>query len=317
MAISRTDILLISTDRAEDLRRSLPAAMAQPGARVTVIDNGCADATAALAADAGARVLTLEQRLSWCAANNRAIAATDGDEVLLLNADCFLAPDFLTRARPALWAPGIGSVAPKLVRASPCGRSLEQIDTAGMVLDRRRKNNLVGHGEPRERYEEPGLCFGADGAAALYRRGVLRDCAAGGSPLDEAFEKYAADVDLAWRAQLSGWRCAYEPRAVALHVRTYGPSTRAQVSERARRMQFRNRYLMIAKNETGRGLARDFAWIVSYEALALGHVLLRERHLIGGYREAASLLRGARRRRALVQSGRRVAIPPFGLRVRR
>jgi len=204
-----------------------------------------------------------------------------------------------------------------------------------MVLDRRRKNNLVGHGEPRERYDDPGQCFGADGAAALYRREALLDCAAGGeglshapreamlhrapglAPLDEALEKYAADVDLAWRAQLRGWRCAYEPRAVAHHVRTYGPSTRAQVSEQARRMQFRNRYLMIAKNETGPGLARDLAWIASYEALALGHVLLRERHLLGGYRDAGALLRGAWRRRGLVQSRRSVGIPPFGLRPRR
>ncbi|MGI8411725.1 MAG: glycosyltransferase family 2 protein [Solirubrobacteraceae bacterium] len=309
-----TDILLISTDGAAMLRHSLPAAIAQPGAQVTVIDNGCRDETSQLAADAGARLLPLCRRLSWCAANNAAIAATKAPEVLLLNADCFLAPDFLARARPALGAPGIGSVAPKLLRAAGPGRPLAQIDTAGMALDRRRKNSLVGHGEPSRGYDQPGPCFGADGAAALYRRELLVDCAVDGPPFDEAFEKYAADVDLAWRAQLLGWRCAYEPRAVAHHVRTYGPSTRAQVSEQARRMQFRNRYLMMVKNETGAGLARDLAWITSYEVLALGHVLLRERHLLGGYVDAARRLARARRGRARVQARRRVAIPPFGLR---
>jgi GT2 family glycosyltransferase len=310
----QTDILLISTDRAAEVRRSLPLALEQPDARVTVIDNACTDETARLAADAGARVLRLERRLSWCAANNAAIAATEAEEVLLLNADCFLAPDCLTRMRPRLWEPGIGSVAPKLLRAAGPDQPLGLIDTAGLLLDRRRKNNLIGHGEPGERYDVPGLCFGADGAAALFRRETLRNCAIDGRALDEDFEKYAADVDLAWRAQLLGWRCAYEPSAHALHIRTYSPSTRAQVSEEERRMQFRNRYLMMLKNETGRGLARDGAWIAGYEVLALGHVLLRERHLLGGYRDAARLARGALAGRRQVQARRRGTMPPFGLR---
>jgi GT2 family glycosyltransferase len=315
--LTQTDILLISTDRAPEVRHSLPLALAQPGARVTVIDNACTDDTARLAADAGAHVLSLERRLNWCAANNAAIAATAADEVLLLNADCFLDPDCLTRMRPRLWEPGVGSVAPKLLRAAGPGQPLGQIDTAGLILDRRRKNNLVGHGEPAGCYSAPGLCFGADGAAALFRRETLRDCSLDRNPLDEDFEKYAADVDLAWRAQLLGWKCAYEPSAHALHIRTYSPSTREEVSEEERRMQFRNRYLMMVKNETGRGLARDGALIAGYEVLALGHVLLRERHLLAGYRDAARLARSALAARRRVQACRRVDLPPFGLHVAR
>jgi hypothetical protein len=79
-------------------------------------------------------------------------------------------------------------------------------------------------------------------------------------------------------------------------------------------MQFRNRILMIAKNETRRGLLRDGALIAGYELLALGHVLLRERHLLAGYRDAWRLLPAARARRAVVQAARTVELPPFGLR---
>ena len=35
--------------------------------------------------------------------------------------------------------------------------------------------------------------------------------------LDEAFFMYLEDVDLAFRAQLRGWACLYEPRARAYH----------------------------------------------------------------------------------------------------
>jgi GT2 family glycosyltransferase len=132
--------------------------------------------------------------------------------------------------------------------------------------------------------------------------------------MDEDMASLATDADLAWRAQLLGWRCAYEPRAIAEHMRTYSPATRWSVSPDSRRQQFRNRYLMMAKNETSQGLLRDGPLIAGYELLALGHVLLRERHLLAGYREAWRLLPRARARRRLIQSRRRVELPPFGLR---
>ena len=99
------------------------------------------------------------------------------------------------------------------------------------------------------------------------------------------------------------------------HVRYYSPSTRARLDAAHRRLQFRNRLLMIAKNETAGGFARDFHRIVLYELLALGHCLLREPALLGGYRDALRLLPAARRRRALLAprraADRRV---PFGIR---
>jgi GT2 family glycosyltransferase len=316
---TKTTILLLSVDEAPMLARSLPAAVAQrehvPDVEVVVIDNACTDATSELADAHGATHLRLgDTRLSYARAINQAIARTAGDAVLLLNADCFLAPGFLAAALPRLAGPRVGSVAPKLLRADRAGNPQHQIDAAAMFVDRRRKNGLVGHGRPDRGFVTGTDAFGADGAAALYRRQTLEECALGGHEvLDEDMELWASDADLAWRAQLLGWRCVYEPDAVAHHIRTYSPSTRAEMSPAARRLQFRNRYLMMAKNETRAGLARHGAWIAGYELLALGHALLRERHLLEGYREAWRLLPAARRRRRLIQARRRLSLPPFGL----
>ncbi len=313
--MSRATILVLSVDEADRLEHCLPAALAQAGARVVVIDNACGDRTVSLCEALGVEVVSLPERRSYAAAVNAGIAATSGD-VLLLNADCVLAPGFLELALQALAREGVGSVAPRLVRATGMepGERLEVLDTAGMRIDRRRKNGLVGHGEPAGAFGRLAPAFGGDGACVLYRREVLDACAVGAEVLDEDMALWASDADLAWRAQLLGWSCTYEPRALAWHVRFYSPTTRAALPEEHRRLQFRNRLLMLVKNETVPGFARDAPWILGYEVLALGHALLRERHLLRGYAEAFRLLRGARRRRPVVPArrarGRRL---PFGL----
>jgi GT2 family glycosyltransferase len=316
----RTTVLVLSVDEAHLLEHSLPAAVAQPGAEVVVIDNASSDATRSVAQACGARVIGLRKRMSYAAAINAGITATGGDAVLLLNADCVLDAGFLTAARPRLAQRGVGSVAPRLVRATgmqPTDR-LDRLDAVGMVIDRRRKNTLVAHDEPATGYLEASEVFGGDGACVLYRREVLDACAVGGEVLDEDLELWASDVDLAWRARLLGWRCIYEPRAIAWHMRFYSPTTRDGLPEAHRRLQFRNRLLMIAKNDAWTDVRRDLHRIAFYEVLALGHVLLRERHLLRAYWAAARGLPAARRRRAVVQARRAAgARPPFGLRARR
>ena len=256
----KTAILMLSVDEAPLLEHSLPAAVAQEGAEVVVVDNASSDATGELCARHGARHLRLPDRVSYCAAMNTGLRETrEAEAVLLLNADCELGPGFLAAALPHLDEPDVGSVAPRLVRSTAMGAEhrLDVLDTAGMTIDRRRKNGLVGHNEPKERFAQPGAAFGGDGAAVLYRRRTLDECAIDGEVFDEDFELWASDADLAWRAQVLGWRCVYEPRAVAWHKRFYSPSTRAQLSAEHRRLQFRNRYLMIVKNETGHAPRRS------------------------------------------------------------
>jgi GT2 family glycosyltransferase len=318
--VERTTILVLSVDEAHLLAYSLPAAAAQPGVEVVVIDNACQDATRTVAEAHGARVLGLRERVSYAAAINAGIVATEGDAVLLLNADCVLDPGFLAAARPRLQQRDVGSVAPRLLRSrgmEPADR-LERLDAVGMVVDRRRKNTLVGHDEPASQYTQPSEVFGGDGACVLYRREVLDACAVGGEVLDEDLELWASDVDLAWRARLLGWRCIYEPRAVAWHMRFYSPTTRDGLPEAHRRLQFRNRLLMMAKNDSWADVRGDLHRIAFYEVLALGHVLLRERHLLRAYGEALHALPAARRRRAVVQGKRARGVrPPFGLRAPR
>ena len=66
-------------------------------------------------------------------------------------------------------------------------------------------------------YQQAELVFGATGAAALYRRAMLDDVRVAREYFDEDFFAYREDADLAWRAQLLGWRCLYVPAGPRAH----------------------------------------------------------------------------------------------------
>ena len=314
----KVGVPVISTNEGELLRHALPTVLDQEDVEVVVLDNASEDSTAEVARELGVPCVRLDERHSFCRAMNVGLDAVGGDALLFMQPDCFLTPGFVAEARRRLAEAGVGSVAPKLIRTTgplPEQR-LDAIDTAGMVVDRRRKNNLVGHGRPSLAYARPAEAFGADGAVALYRREALEEAADEGSVFDEDLVTWGSDADVAWRLRVLGWRCVYEPAAVAHHIRTYSPTTRAQMAEWDRMMQFRNRYLMIAKNDPLPALLRDLPRMLAYEVLALGFVLLSERHLLRGYREVARLLpRMLSKRRGLQRRRRAKGSPaiPYGL----
>lgn len=295
----RVTAVVLSVDEAARLRTCLPAARAE-GLELVVVDDACTDDSAAVAREHGARVVTLPQRLSYAAAVNRGLAeATGADAVLLLNADCVVRPGFLAPLVRALEDPATGIVAPRLLRAAD-GR----VDAAGMVVDRRRRNALVGHGAEADRFRRAAPCFGGDGACVLLRAAALDD--AGPEPLDEDMALWASDADLMWRLRLAGWGARYEPAAEAVHERFYAPASRA-VDVAHRRLQYRNHLLMVAKCAG----VRDLPALLVWESAALLAVLTTARGLLPAYAEAWALRRGVRARRRRV---RRRARPPFGRR---
>jgi GT2 family glycosyltransferase len=309
----RAGFVMLSSDEAPLLEHSLAAAVAEGFDEGLLVDNASTDATADIARRHGVERLTLAPRRPYTEAMNAALRRVGGDAVALLQADTFIAPGYREACLDALGDPAIGSVAPKLVRAEGprAEERLPLLDAAGMSVDRRRKNSLVGHGHPETAYAAGAEIFGADGAAAVYRRQTLEDCAIEDEVFDENMPGWGCDADLAWRARLLGWQSRYEPRAVVHHIRTYSPTTRARTSPEDRRTQFRNRYLMMVKNDSLRDLARDAGPLLLYEVLALSYAVLREPELLRGYLEAVGRLPGALRRRRAIQARRRVDRVPF------
>ncbi len=255
---------------------------------VVVFDNASLDDGLVRARDAmpDARFERSEVNVGFAAAHNRVMALEPADVHVLLNPDCRLAPTFLERSIDALGTdPTIGAVSGRLLRFRPDApdggppRELpgDILDSTGMVALRNRRVLDRSSDEPATgRDLEAADVFGASGAAAVYRRAMLEDVAFEGEFLDEAFFAYREDVDLAWRAQLLGWRCRYLPTALARHRRRVAPGRRDRLPAAINRMSVANCWRMIGKNESAEGWRRDWRAIVGRDLQIVGFCALRE-----------------------------------------
>jgi GT2 family glycosyltransferase len=124
---------------------------------------------------------------------------------------------------------------------------------------------------------------------------MLEDVAFEGEFFDERFFTYREDVDLAWRALLLGWRCRYEPSAMARHRRRVTPGRRRQLPNAINRRSVANRWRMLAKNELGAGWRRDGPRILARDLGILGYAAVREQTTLAAVLDVA---RDARRLRA-------------------
>ncbi len=289
---------------------------------ITVVDNGSQDGSPDWIGRRypTVRLQAFPDNRGFSRALNWGVGHTQGDLVLSLNPDTVVGDRFVEELVEAMGQPNeadelIGMAAPKLLRAE--NRAI--LDSTGLFIDRRRRPYDRGQGEPdRGQYDgqPPGApagrryAFGACGAAALYRRAMLVDVAPDGECFDEDFFAYYEDADLAWRAQLRGWRCVYAPRAVATHARGWGDTLRkrghAAKDVRGPRLALRNRYLMTIKNDTVRHVLADLPLILAaevprlaYAALTRPGILLGILDLVRAWPTAMRKRRGNRRRRTV------------------
>jgi GT2 family glycosyltransferase len=259
----------------------------------------------------------MRENRGWGAGVNRILARAEAEQptadfALLLNPDVELDADFAEILVAALdAAPDVALASGKLLRP---GRT--EIDSAGIVLPRHRRPRDRASGEPeRHQYDERERIFGVSGAAMFVRRSALPDLAVAGEVVDEDFFAYHDDTDLCWRAGLLGWSVLYEPRAQAVHTRGWRADKRLSIDPQVRRNSFRNHYLQLIKNERGADLLRNLPWLLGWEVLRLGFVVLRDRAMLPAYLDALRCApRAFAKRRLIAQSirERRTGAAPRG-----
>jgi len=247
--------------------RQAQAALEGPS-ELIVVDNG---ELAGLVAEhrPDARVLRSGGNAGFAAGAQAGIEAAAGEWVALVNDDANVAPQALAALLEAGRAQeDIGAVAAQIrFRTRP-----ERINSAGIVVDSLGVASERFAGSPLAAAAEAGEVFGASGCVALYRGSMLAQL--GG--LERRFFAYQEDVDLAWRARAAGWRAVYEPRALAAHL---GSASTGEGSRRKYWLVGRNRMWLLARNMTGRQLARALPGLVLYDLAYVLYVALTDRTL--------------------------------------
>ena len=271
---------------------------------VIVVDNASSDDSLdVLARYREVRTVGLPTNCGFTGACNAGFAAASGGVQVLLNNDTEVDPAWLAHVAAAFEAhPEVGLVASKMLLFD----RRDVFHTAGdyVTLDGLAHNRGVWQRDVGQ-YDHPAYVFSACGGSAAYRAAMLDEI----GQLDDDFFFSFEDVDLAWRAQLAGWRCLYVPGAVVYHkLKASGGGVTASFHDA------RNRLWTLAKNYPA-DLWRDHKDAVlraqvqiAREALQAGRGAAARATLRGLVAGVVGLPRMRRKRRA-IQAQRTVDRP--------
>ncbi len=296
----RVSIIVLNWNSGELGSAATTSALAQdwPDVEVVVVDNDSTDDSLAhiRRGHPDVRVVVNEENLGFGGGMNTGIAVTSGEFVLPLNCDAELDSDYCRmlvetlRNDPRAAAAG-GRIESSRVDPSGPLRITATMRTAPLDLD-----------EPRE-------CDKLNGACPLFLAAALDEVVESfGGPYDASYFTYGEDVDLAKTLHRLGWRFRYDPRARAVHVRSFGSSPRlADRRGRLRVTTLTNRHRNIVRH----GHRPWFAVTAVAVVQDIGFVVLRllrgdlgvVRDMSQAWRRAARHLRDDRAKRRRLALG--------------
>lgn len=178
-----------------------------------LVDNGSTDGSVQYVRERfpEVRLLALKENLGFTGGNIAGYEAAAGNLIVLLNNDTEADSEWLQEIHngSVLFAEA-GSFASKMMYFDERHR----IENCGFEMAITGTPTELG----RDELDGPEWCsprkiFGACGGAVAYRRSMLNDVGF----LDPDFFMIYEDVDLSFRAQLSGYDCVYLPQAIVYH----------------------------------------------------------------------------------------------------
>lgn len=243
MSLPSVSIIIVNYNGKKFLGECLSSVYSQAyrPIEVIVVDNASCDGSIEFIKNNFRDVVILPQNdnLGFSAGNNIGIKNSHGRYIATLNNDTKVDKNWLSWLVVAMESqPDIGICASKILfLKQPC-----LLNSAGIKIDKYSGFTWdIGFGEKEEDYNQAKYVFGACACAALYRREMLDEIGL----FDEDFFAYHEDVDLSWRAQLSGWKCKYVPEAICYH---HYSATSKVASPLKEYLSNRNKVWLIVKN---------------------------------------------------------------------
>jgi GT2 family glycosyltransferase len=208
----RLSVVVVNFNGREHLKECLPALEVQtrPPDQVVVVDNGSTDGSCDYVRQCHPRttLVELSGNAGFTGGNIAGLGAATGDYIVLLNNDTRPFPDWLERlVECADRHAEVGLIASHMTDWEGTAT-----DTAGdgcTVTGR----GIKLRGRPGEGPPHSGYVFSVCAGAALYKRAMLDEVGF----LEPSFFMNAEDTDLAFRAQLAGWKAYFCARAEVRH----------------------------------------------------------------------------------------------------
>jgi GT2 family glycosyltransferase len=300
-------IHIVTYNSSEHIDDCLEAVLKQshPIERIVVIDNASKDDTLFRLAKWSEHCTIVKNKVNngFAGGHNQAIRMTDTDYCLILNPDVVLEPDYVHNTVKSLKNHSqAGSATGKLLfKADPT-----HIDSTGLVINKARRAFDRGAHQSSYQFVQAEEVFGVSGAAAMYAREMINDISLNGEFFDEDFFAYKEDVDVAWRAQLLGWKAYYEPEAIAFHERGWKEGGRSSKPLFVRRLSYINRYKMMVKNDRSMMILKHIIPLVVYECLSIVYAIVREPKLLGAWGDLFRKYSELRKKRSIIQSKQKI-----------
>ena len=313
--MNRTAVVILNWNTAEYLRAFLPGLIAscEGIADVVVADSASTDASRDVLREEfpSVKTILLDKNYGFTGGYNRALAELDGYEYfVLLNSDIDVPEGWL---QPLVeWMdghPDCGVCGPKLhgllrsnaasqdashpaeANGAPSGYirtdRFEYAGAAGGKLDcwgfPYCRGRIMGRtAEDHGQYDTPADVMWITGACLLIRTSLWKEL--GG--LDDRFFAHCEEIDLCWRAWLSGWKVTVVPQSVVWHL---GGGTLPQNSPWKLKLNFRNNLLMLSNNLASTYLSQGFS---QQQAARKAARLLRTRRFIDNLAKIAYICSG-------------------------
>lgn len=180
---------------------------------IIVVDNASGDGSQDFVREGfpQVRLIALSENRGFTGACNIGMQAASGDIISLLNNDTEVDVNWVSATVEGFCQDQeVGMVASKILLFDRRDHFHTAGDTFGI-------DGSAGNRGAWERdvgqYDRVEYVFGACGGAAAYRKSMLDDIGL----LDDDFFFLLEDVDLAWRAQLAGYKALYMPSALVFH----------------------------------------------------------------------------------------------------
>jgi N-acetylglucosaminyl-diphospho-decaprenol L-rhamnosyltransferase len=217
--VVKVDVVVVNYHSGRVLSRAIEAAEAFLGdaARLFIVDNSVGDGAVQTVRELvpEATVIENDRNRGFAAAVNQAVAAGDGEVVLLLNPDIgqlsgsFAGVDAIFRSNAR-----VGAVAVRLLNADGSVQRLCRHEPR--LRDMLRPEWWQGQGAsfmPEWDYRTQRRVDVACGACLFLRRSALADV----GPFDERFFVYYEETDWLVRAKVRGWWTVFTPDVEAVH----------------------------------------------------------------------------------------------------